>query len=146
MGGRGGSSGISVGSGKSAEYKEHYNIEMSDAMDFSSSFALDKGATKDEIGYQMYVHKDVTGRSLISDTRQEIKSLNREYKEADDMGTAYGMSIDAIKGMKAGLKGKIKLREKAIDAMTNARKEYEKYSRESKIGIQKSKKRKGQWM
>lgn len=59
MGGRGGS-GSSTHS-VSPEYREHYNVEVQSARDFEASFAIEQGATKDTIGYQMYVHQDVTG-------------------------------------------------------------------------------------
>lgn len=48
--------------------------------------------------------------------------------------------------MKAAIKEKIKLRQEAVNAMTSARYEYEKYSKESAVGNAKSKRRKGQWM
>lgn len=148
MGGRGGSSGIGGGGGNpnSAEYKSAYASETSNIGDFSASFAVEPGATKDAIGYQMYVHKSVTGNSLIAETQREVDFLKSEYKSADAMGKSYGMSKDAIGGMKAGIKAKIEIQEKAINAMQGARSEYEKYSRQASIGSAKAKRRGGRWM
>lgn len=149
MGGRGGSSGISAGGGgnpRSAEYKSAYATETSNINDFSASFAVEAGATKDAIGYQMYVHKSVTGNSLIADTQREVDFLKSEYKNANAMGKSYGMSTDAIGGMKAGIKAKIEIQEKAIKAMQGARDEYEKYSRQASVGSAKAKRRGGRWM
>ena len=148
MGGRGGSSGIVGGGGNtnSAEYKSAYAAETSNIDDFSASFAVEPGATKDAIGYQMYVHKSVTGNSLIAETQREVDFLKSEYKSADAMGKSYGMSKDAIGGMKAGIKAKIEIQEKAIKAMQGAREEYEKYSRQASVGSAKAKRRGGRWM
>lgn len=149
MGGRGGSSGISAGGGgnpRSSEYKSAYQTEISDAKNFTASFAIEKGVSKSTIGWEMHAYQVVTGRSLIADTNNEIKFLKRELREANAMGTSYGMSKDAIGGMKAGLKEKISLREKALDAMTSSRSEYEKYKREAQIGNAKSKRRGGRYM
>ena len=148
MGGRGGSSGIGGGGGNqnSAEYKSAYALETSNIGDFSASFAVEPGATKDAIGYQMYVHKSVTGNSLIAETQREVDFLKSEYKSADAMGKSYGMSKDAIGGMKAGIKAKIEIQEKAIKAMQGAREEYEKYSRQASVGSAKAKRRGGRWM
>lgn len=143
MGGRGGSSELS---NKSAEYKNAYNIEMENAMGFEASFALDGRSTKDSIGYQMYVHQEVTGNSLIADTRKEIAFQKSELRQANQMGKAYGMSQDSINGMKAGIKEKISLMEKAVSIMESARAEYEKYKKQAYIGSQKSKRRGGKWM
>lgn len=148
MGGRGASSGVVIGgkSALSAEARASYDIEMSDADNFSASFVLQSGITKDAIGYQMYVHKEVTGRSLIADTRNETDELRRALRTADADGKSYGMSIEAIKGMKQGLRDKISLREEAIERMTDARSSYEKYSKTASAGNEKAKKRKGRWM
>ena len=143
MGGRGGSSGLSA---KSPEYKNSYNIEMENAKDFEGYYALEPDTTKEALGYQMYVHKDVTGRSLIADTRAEMEELQRAYRSANRDGASYGMTQPAIDGMKAAIKEKISLHQKAIDAMTAARSEYEKYSKQSAVGNAKSKRRKGRWM
>lgn len=141
MGGRGGSSGMSA---KSSEYKNSYNIEMENATNFRGYF--EQNTSKEVIGYQMYVYKDVTGRSLIADTRAEIEELQRAHRSANRDGASYGMTQPAIDGMKAAIKEKIKLRQEAVNAMTSARYEYEKYSKESAVGDAKSKRRKGQWM
>lgn len=94
----------------------------------------------------MYVHKDVTGRSLIADTRAEMEELQRAYKTANRDGKSYGMTQQAINGMKAAIKEKIDLHQKAIKKMEAARNEYEKYSKQSATGNQKAKRRKGKWM
>lgn len=147
MGGRGARSASSgVVGALSKEAQASYALEMSDADNFSASFLLQSGVTKDAIGYQMYVHKEVTGRSLIADTRSEVDELKRALRTADADGRSYGMSAEAIKGLKQGLRDKISLREKAIDRMTDARTAYEKYSKEATIGNNKSKRRRGKWM
>lgn len=145
MGGRGGSGGGGLTS-KSGEYRNAYNIEVENARNFEASFAIEQGATKDAIGYQMYVHQDVTGRSLIADTRNEIKFLKQELREANQVGASYGMTKDAINGMKAGIKEKILLQEKAVSAMESARAEYEKYRRQATTGNQKAQRRGGRWI
>ena len=94
----------------------------------------------------MYVHEDVTGRSLISDTRKEMEELQRAYRSANRDGASYGMSQNAIEGMKAGIKEKIILHKKAIERMQSAKLEYEKYKKQAFAGKQKSKKKKGRWM
>lgn len=144
MGGRGGS-GSSTHSA-SPEYREHYNVEVQSARDFEASFAIEQGATKDTIGYQMYVHQDVTGRSLIADTRRGIDSMKRELREANQMGKSYGMSQAAIDGMKAGIRERISLQEKAVAAMEGARTEYEKFKRQAAAGNAKAQRRGGKWM
>lgn len=143
MGGRGGSGGSYS---SSPEYREHYNVEMQSARDFEASFAIEHGATKDTIGYQMYVHQDVTGRSLIADTRRDIDSMKRELREANQMGKSYGMSKAAIDGMKAGIRERISLQEKAVTAMEGARAEYEKFKRQAAAGNAKAQRRGGKWM
>lgn len=143
MGGRGSSSGMG---GRSPQYKESYDIEMENAKDFEGYYALEKGTTKEALGYQMYVHKDVTGRSLIADTRAEMEELQRAHRTANRDGKSYGMSQQAIAGMKAAIKEKIDLHQRAIKKMEAARNEYEKYSKQASIGNQKSKRRKGKWM
>lgn len=143
MGGRGSSSGMG---GRSPQYKESYDIEMENAKDFEGYYALEKGTTKEALGYQMYVHKDVTGRSLIADTRAEMEELQRAHRTANRDGKSYGMSQQAIDGMKAAIKEKIDLHQRAIKKMEAARNEYEKYSKQASIGNQKSKRRKGKWM
>ena len=111
MGGRGSSSGMG---GRSPQYKESYDIEMENAKDFEGYYALEKGTTKEALGYQMYVHKDVTGRSLIADTRAEMEELQRAHRTANRDGKSYGMSQQAIDGMKAAIKEKIDLHQRAI--------------------------------
>lgn len=143
MGGRGGSGGSYS---SSPEYREHYNVEMQSARDFEASFAIEHGATKDTIGYQMYVHQDVTGRSLIADTRRDIDSMKRELREANQMGKSYGMSKAAIDGMTAGIRERISLQEKAVTAMEGARAEYEKFKRQAAAGNAKAQRRGGKWM
>lgn len=145
MGGRGGASGLSAVKNTS-EYKNAYDIEMENAKDFVASYALEKEATKEAIGYEMYSYQSVTGKSLIAETRSEVEELKRAYKTANQDGKSYGMSQTAIDGMKAGIKEKIALRQKAIEIMTNARAEYEKYKKQADIGNAKAKKRKGRWM
>lgn len=147
MGGRGGNSGLTSGGGSSSpEYKNAYNIEMENAKNFEAYFAIEKGVTKETIGYQMYVHQDVTGRSLIADTRKEIGFLKHELREANQVGKSYGMSQNAINGMKQGIKEKISMQEKAVKAMENSRSEYEKYKRQAITGNENAKRRKGKWM
>lgn len=146
MGGRGGAGGISSRNSSSPEYKNAYNIEVENAGNFDASFAIESGATKDSIGYQMYVHQDVTGRSLIADTRKDIDFLKRELRDANQVGKSYGMSQASIDGMKAGIREKISLQEKAVAAMESARSEYEKYKRQASSGNAKAKRRGGRWM
>lgn len=146
MGGRGASSGMRGGNPNSPEGRNAYNIEMENARSFEAEFVLDSNTTKDAIGYQMYVHEDVTGRSLIADTRKEIEMDRRALKEANSMGKSYGMSNDAIAGMKKGIQEKISLKEKAIDKMQSAKEQYEKYKKQAFIGSEKSRRRKGSWM
>lgn len=146
MGGRGGAGWISSRNSSSPEYKNAYNIEVENARNFDASFAIESGATKDSIGYQMYVHQDVTGRSLIADTRKDIDFLKRELRDANHVGKSYGMSQASIDGMKAGIREKISLQEKAVAAMESARSEYEKYKRQASSGNAKAKRRGGRWM
>lgn len=146
MGGRGGAGRISSRNSSSPEYKNAYNIEMENARNFDASFAIESGATKDSIGYQMYVHQDVTGRSLIADTRKDIDFLKRELRDANQVGKSYGMSQASIDGMKAGIREKISLQEKAVAAMESARSEYEKYKRQASSSNAKAKRRGGRWM
>lgn len=143
MGGRGGSGSVYS---SSSEYREHYNVEVQSARDFEAAFAIEAGATKDTIGYQMYVHQDVTGRSLIADTRKDIDAMKRELREANQMGKSYGMSQAAIDGMKAGIRERISLQEKAVSAMESARAEYEKFKRQAAAGNAKAQRRGGKWM
>lgn len=145
MGGRGGSSGLSAAS-RTSDYRNAYNIEMENARNFDASFAIESGVTKDAIGYQMYVHQDVTGRSLIADTRKEIDFQKRELRQANQMGRSYGMTQDSIEGMKAGIREKIGLMEKSVAAMESARSEYEKYKKQASVGSAKAKRRGGRWM
>ena len=147
MGGRGSAGGAGVGrNANSPEYKSAYNIEMENARSFEASFAIENGTTKDAIGYQMYVHQDVTGRSLIADTRRDIDALKRDLREANQMGKSYGMSQASIDGMKAAIREKISLQEKAVAAMESSRTEYEKYKRQASAGNAKSRQRGGRWM
>lgn len=145
MGGRGGAGGGSRNT-SSNDYKSSYNIEMENARSFEAAFAIEDGTTKGAIGYQMYVHQDVTGRSLIADTRKDIDALKRDLREANQMGKSYGMSQASIDGMKAAIREKISLQEKAITAMESARSEYEKYKRQAVAGNAKAKQRGGRWM
>lgn len=150
MGGRGGASGgggsPSGRSSGSPDYKRPYEIEMENAKDFEAYFAVEPGATKEATGYQMYVHQDVTGRSLIADTRKDIDALKRDLREANAMGKSYGMTQQSIDGMKAAIREKISLQEKAVTAMEAARSEYEKYKRQAAAGNAKAKRRGGRWM
>ena len=146
MGGRGSSSGIGGAAKGTPDYKNAYDIEMENAKDFEGHYALEKDTTKEALGYQMYVHKDVTGRSLIADTRAEMEELQRAYRTANRDGKSYGMTQQAIDGMKAAIKEKIDLHQRAIKKMEAARNEYEKYSKQASVGNQKSKRRKGRWM
>lgn len=146
MGSRGSSSRRGVGNPSSAAYKDAYNTETSDIGNFAAYPLLDNGITNENVGYEMYVYQNVTGESLIAHTQSEINELKTAYKEAVDMGRSYGMSDDAIGGMRAGIKAKISLQEKAIAKMQNARAEYEKYKKQASVGNEKSKRRKGQWM
>jgi len=143
MGGRGASGGISS---RSAEFRSHYNMEMEDAKDFASYFAIEPGATKDSTGYHMYVYQDVNGRSLIADTQRSVDFLKQEIRGADSMGRSYGMSKDAIGGMKQALKEKVELQERAISAMKEARPEYEKYMRGAAVGNERGRRSGGRWM
>lgn len=147
MGGRGGAGGgIGSRNASSADYKNSYKIEMENARNFEAAFAIESGATKETIGYQMYVHKDVTGRSLIADTRKDIDTLKRDLREANQMGKSYGMSQASIDGMKAALREKISMHERAVTAMEDARSQYDKYKRQASEGNAKARKRGGQWM
>lgn len=149
MGGRGGSSGISaggVGNPRSEAYKEAYKIEVSDKMNFAGATALDTNATKDTIGYQMFVYEDVKGSSLIADTRRELEYDKSALKESKAMGRSYGMTDDEIGGMQKGIKEKIKAKEKAIQRMIDARAEYESYKNQASAGSAKAKRRGGRWM
>lgn len=146
MGGRGGAGGVSSRNTSSPDYKSSYNIEMENARRFEAAFAIEDGTTKGAIGYQMYVHQDVTGRSLIADTRKDIDALKRDLREANQMGKSYGMSQASIDGMKAAIREKISLQEKAVTAMESARSEYEKYKRQAAAGNAKAKQRGGRWM
>ena len=147
MGGRGGAGGgIGSRNSSSPDYKNSYNIEMENARHFEAAFAIESGAIKETTGYQMYVHQDVTGRSLIADTRKDIDALKRDLREANKMGKSYGMSQASIDGMKAALREKISLQERAVTAMEGARSEYEKYKRQASAGNAKAKRRGGQWM
>lgn len=56
------------------------------------------------------------------------------------------MSQAAIDGMKAGIRERISLQEKAVTAMEGARSEYEKFKRQAAAGNAKSKRRGGKWM
>lgn len=143
MGGRGGSGSTHS---SSPEYREHYNVEVQSARDFEAAFAIEPGATKDTIGYQMYVHQGVTGRSLIADTRKDIDAMKRELREANQMGKSYAMSQAAIDGMKAGIRERISLQEKAVTAMEGAWSEYEKFKRQAAAGNAKAQRRGGKWM
>lgn len=144
MGGRGRAGGSRYSS--SPEYREHYNVEVQSARDFEAAFAIEQGVTKGAIGYQMYIHQDVTGRSLIADTRKDIDSMKRELREANHMGKSYGMSQAAIDGMKAGIRERILLQEKAVTAMEGARTEYEKFKRQASAGNAKAQRRGGKWL
>lgn len=152
MGGRGAAGGVAKtgrirgSTGLSGEAKSSYEIEMSDANNFSASFVLENNTSKDAIGYQMYVHKDVTGRSLIADTQKEITELKRAYRSASVDGKSYGMSNEAIRGMKRGIQDKITLREMAVQKMTSARAEYDKYSKDAQKGAAKAKRNGGTWL
>lgn len=146
MGGRGGASGGGSRGASSPDYKKAYDIEMENARDFEAAFAIEPGATKSATGYQMYVHQDVTGRSLIADTRKDVEALKRDLRESNAIGKSYGMSQQSIDGMKSGIREKIALHEKAISAMEAARDEYEKYKRQAAAGNAKSKRRGGRWM
>lgn len=148
MGGRGsaGGKGGAIGNPSSSAYKEAYKTEVSDKMNFAGATALDTTATKDTIGYQMFVYEDVKGSSLISDTMRELDYDKSALKESVAMGRSYGMTTDEIGGMQKGIKEKIKAKEQAIQRMISARKEYEKYKNQATAGNAKSERRKGQWM
>ena len=147
MGGRGGAGGVGAGrNANTPQYREAYNIEMENARSFEAAFAIEEGVTKDSIGYQMYVHQDVTGRSLIADTRKDIEFLRSELRQANQMGRSYGMSQASIDGMKAGIREKIALQERAISAMESARSEYERFKRQASVGNERSRRRGGRWM
>lgn len=94
----------------------------------------------------MYVHQDVTGRSLIADTRKDVDYLKKEIKQANQVGASYGMSQASIYGMKAAMRDKVSLQEKAITAMEGARAEYEKYKKQAGAGNARAKRRGGMWM
>lgn len=72
--------------------------------------------------------------------------MKRELREANQMGKSYGMSQAAIDGMKAGIRERISLQEKAVTAMEGARAEYEKFKRQAAAGNAKAKRRGGMWM
>ena len=143
FGGRGGSSGMGT---KSQGYKDGYNGEMENAMDFAAAYALDESATKDSVGYEMYMYKNATGRSLIGDTQSEIDELERAHRKANREGASYGIPQATIDGIKAGMKEKMRLRQEAIKVMTSARAEYEKYHKRATAGNEKAKRRNGKWM
>ena len=148
MGGRGsaGGKGGAIGNPSSPAYKEAYKTEISDKMNFAGATALDTNATKDTIGYQMFVYEDVKGSSLIADTRRELEYDKAALKESVSMGRSYGMTSDEIGGMQKGIKEKIKAKEKAIQRMISARAEYENYKNQATVVNIKSARRKGQWM
>lgn len=143
---RGGKAAKTGGDRLTGEAREAYDIEMSNADDFAGAFVLESNTTQSAIGYQMYVHKDVTGRSLIADTQREVDELKRAYQTANSDGKSYGMSDAAIKGMKMGIQEKIRMRENAISKMMSAKSEYERYSGEARVGAAKAKRRGGKWM
>ena len=140
------------GNPNSADYKNAYADEMSNAKEFAAAFALT--ASQSVIGWELHAYQSGTGgRNLIADTRSEIKSLKESIKEVDTtaafVNSFYGkgtMSKDTIAGTKAATREKIALREKAIEKMTASRSEYEKYKREAQIGNAKAKKRGGKYM
>lgn len=148
MGSRGAHSGLGgkVGNPRSDAYKEEYRAEISNIDDFAARSMLDGGMTNDNIGYEMYVYQSVMGESLIAHTQSEITSLKTAYREAVEVGRSYGMTDDEIGGMRAGIKAKIDLQEKAVAKMQGARAEYEKYKKQASIGNEKAKRRKGKWM
>lgn len=130
--------GASAGGSESAEFKESYDIEMEDAKSFPAAFVLEDGMSNDVIAYQMYVHKDVSGNSLIADTQKDVDFLKSEIDNADDMGASYGMSQDAINGMKKALQEKVELRESAIKRMQECKPEYDKYVNQARVGNAKA--------
>lgn len=130
----------------SDEGKEAYDLEMENATQFEAYYALENGTTKESLAYQMYVHRSVTGNSLIADTRAEMDELKRALKDADMDGESYGLSKDTILGIKAAISEKINLHEKAIEAMEGARTEYEKYTSQYRAGNAKGKRNGGKWM
>lgn len=144
MGGRGSSSGAAARGGggsvsETPEFKNAYNIEMENAMQFEAAYALDTSTTKEALGYQMHVHQEVTGNSLIADTQREVQELERAYKNANRDGASFGMSKEAIAGMKTGINEKISLRRQAIEKMYEAKTEYERYRHQAQVGKQKAK-------
>lgn len=56
------------------------------------------------------------------------------------------MSQASIDGMKAAMRDKVSLQEKAITAMEGARAEYEKYKKQAGAGNARAKRRGGRWM
>lgn len=119
------------GKGNSAEYKQSYDIEMENAMEFESAHFLDKSMTRDSVGYEMYAYENAMGKSLVTRTREDMEELERAHRSANRDGASYGMSQQAIDGMKAALKEKINLRKQAIDIMVSARSEYEKFKKQA---------------
>ena len=140
MGGRG-SSGIGIKN--SAEYKAAYREEIGDRS-FYGDFALNKGATKSSIAYEMGVYKDATGRSLVADLKNEIAELRRAHKENGALAASYGLSRDTTRGIADGIREKISVRMRAVSAMESARSEYEENTAKTRRRNAKNKGRK--WM
>ena len=125
MGGRGGMSGNIANS----EYQSAYKTEIANLKDFNGSFIADLNIQskndRNSIADYMRMNKEITGKSLISEMENEITNLKQSYAEVSrDMENSrkfFGKNADNSRnselGMKAGIKDKIKIREKIIKNM-----------------------------
>lgn len=121
MGGRGASSSLTG----SANYKEAYNEEVNRGKRFNGDFALESYMTKEAMAYEMKVHKDVHGTSLIADLSKEVASLKKDLKENKEVGKSYGLDDATIKGIGDGIKVNIRRREQAIKTLMGTKAEYQ---------------------
>lgn len=135
MGGRGASSSL-IGS---TSYKEAYNEEVNRGKQFHGDFALENYMTKEAMAYEMKVHKDVRGTSLIADLNKEVASLKKDLKENKAVGKSYGLDDATIKGIGDGIKVNIKRREQAIRNLMSARAEYDEAVRQDKKRAERAK-------
>ena len=99
---------------------------------------------KDRIEYLTGIDSDSFNE--LDDINKEITELKRAYRSASVDGKSYGMSNEAIRGMKRGIQDKITLREMAVQKMTSARAEYDKYSKDAQKGAAKAKRNGGTWL
>ncbi len=137
MGGRGASSSIK----SSAEYKNAYNDEVNRGKRFEGDYALENYMTKEAMAYEMRVHKEVKGTSLIADLNKEVTNLKKNLRENNAVGKSYGLNEAIIKGIGDGIKVNIQRRERAIQNLMGAKAEYEK-----EVKQEQSRQRKAQRM